>query len=156
MLQSLRKLVFSDRSRPYVATLIVGYLVWMGWSYSKVSTARTKEVVACTQSPDECRSEKVFLALTEVREVGPDTITVRKSTVDYVIAGVDDPVHESEILSVIATIPDSPVQPFQAVSWEHHPLRAWKVRLSLLGLVLAGAVTLGSFRIENRRVVERG
>lgn len=156
MLDSLRKLVFSDRSRPYVAVLIVGYLVWMGWAYAQVSTSRTKEVKACTEQPEACRSEKVFLALTEVRAVGPDTITVRKSTVDYVIAGVDDPVHESEILSVIATIPDSPDQPFQAVSWEHHPLRAWKVRLSLLGLVLAGAVTLGSFRIENRRVVERG
>lgn len=156
MLNSLRKLVFSDRSRPYVAALIIGYLIWMGWAYSKVSTSRTQEVKACTEQPESCRSEKVFLALTEVREVGPETITVRKSTVDYVIAGVEGPVQESEILSVIATIPDSPDQPFQAVSWEHHPLRAWKVRLSLLGLVLAGAVTLASFRIENRRVVERG
>jgi hypothetical protein len=156
VLETLRKLVFSDRGRPYVAALIVGYLVWMGWSYSRVSTARTKEVVACTQSPDECRSDKVFLALTEVRSVGENTITVRKSTVDYVISGVEGPVHESEILSVIATIPDSPDAPFQALSWEHHPLRAWKVRLSLLGLLLAGGVTLASFRIENRRVVERG
>lgn len=153
---SLRRLIFSDASRPYVAVAILAYLVWMGWSYSKVSTARTKEVAACTEQPESCRSEKVFLALTEVRAVGPETITVRKSTVDYVISGVEDEVHESEILSVIATIPDSPDAPFEAVSWEHHPLRAWKVRLSLLGLVLAGGVTLASFRIQDRRVVERG
>lgn len=153
---SLRTLLFSDASRPYIAVLIVGYLCWMGWSYSQVSTARTQEVAACTEQPEACKSEKVFLALTEVREVGEETITVRKSTVDYVISGVEDEVHVGEILSVIATIPDAPDEPFQAVSWEHHPLRAWKVRLSLLGLVLVGGVTLASFRIENRRVVERG
>lgn len=146
--------MLSDRFRLPLALLCVAWLCFMGWRYTQVVASRTSWIEQCTADKASCDGRKVFLALVHVVEVRDEGYTVLKVTDEHTVVGDPTGVEPGQVISVIGRF-DASSDTIVVEHREHHPLRAWKTRLSALGLVVAGGVVLLSFRVRDRRLEER-
>lgn len=147
---------FADRGSAW--RLFIGVLIVLGLGgYNAHSTARLAlDYRDCVASPTAHDGATVILPLWSVSTIlGPQRYLLSDGVRDVPIDGPTLALHPGDILSVRGHCRGlDPV--IVEVARQSHPLRRWKERLGLLGLVLAGVAAPLVFRIEAGRLVARG